>query len=686
MRRIFAVFILLLITCVARAETKSLFDPARHMRVSEVKPGMKGYGLSVFKGTKIEKFDVEVVSVLKNFNPKYDVVLINCKGQNLEHTGAIAGMSGSPIFLDDGSGKARMIGAFAYGWPMVKDPLAGVQPIEYMLQLPVDASPPATQSTVSNPQVTGQTEKPAAEPRGYWNYFDYMPMPGAARAPARFPLAKYGSLAPNPELFGDTSEITRLRPLATPLMVSGVSPKVIEQFNAIFNAYGMSMLQAGGVGGGAPSVGDAPQLEPGSVLAVPLVEGDMDLTAIGTCTEVIGKHIFGFGHAFNNEGVISIPMGSGQINGIVANLMTSFKLGSMGALRGTLTADQTVGVGGKIGKAPAMIPLDVKIIYTDGSGETSYHFDCAAHPKLTPMIVGVAMTSALTGARELPQYQTLDYDVTIDFAGGRKVRAENTLVNAQAGDIFFQLGTPLMAAAENPFERVMPTKISGTFRVTPQAREAQILSINVPRLKHRPGEHVRAFVQYRPFRATEQTMPVDIDLPKDLPDGDYQLVISDWQRYLTDEQAAKPFRFTAQDIKEVFAVLKDVNEIRHNALYVRLLRQPDGVAIGRTAMTHMPSSKRHVLLGSGRSNISPFMSSAVKIVPTQNVMEGSAEFTITIDSEIRVEVAGKPPKAEQVSPKGEEPRAKPAPAPSKSEPAPAPAPASPSENAPSEQP
>jgi hypothetical protein len=426
-------------------------------------------------------------------------------------------------------------------------------------------------------------------------------------------------------------------------------------------------------------------LEPGSVLAVPLVEGDMDLTAIGTCTEVLGNRMWGFGHAFNNEGVISMPMGSGQINGIVANLMTSFKLGSLSALRGTLTADQTVGVGGQVGKSPAMIPVDLKIIYTDGSGDVSYHFDCAAHPKLTPMIVGVAITSALTGARDLPQYQTLDYDVTIQFANNRKVRAENTLVNAQAGDLFFQLGTPLMAAAENPFERVMPTKITGTFRVTPQAREAQILSINVPRLKHRPGEHVRAFVTYRPFRSTETTLPVDIDLPKDLPDGDYQLVISDWQRYLTDEQAAKPFRFTAQNINEVFAVLKDVNEIRHNALYIRLLRQPDGVAIGRTAMTHMPSSKRHVLLGAGRSNISPFMSSAVKVVPTQNVMEGSAEFTITIDSEIRVEVAGKPPKAEQVSPKGEEPRAKPAPAPSKNEPA-APSPVSPSENAPSEQP
>jgi hypothetical protein len=528
---------------------------------------------------------------------------------------------------------------------------------------------------------------PGAEPRDFaprtWNYFDMFPAPGAKKPPKHSVFARWGSLAPNPEL-GDLGDVSRLRPLATPLMAGGIPSKIIDQFNPLFSAYGMTMLQAGGIGGGsAQSTGEAPQLAPGSVLAVPLITGDMDLTAIGTCTEVIGDHIFGFGHAFNNEGVISMPMGSGQINGIVANLMTSFKLGTLSRVTGTLTTDQTVGVAGVTGKTPPTIPMDLRVIYTDGSGDLTYHFNCTAHPKMTPMIAGVAITSALTGARDLPQYQTLDYDVQIDFGSNRKVRVENTLVNAQPGDIFFQLGTPMIAASDNPFERVMPTKVTGTFRVTPEAREAQILSINVPRLKHRPGEHVKAYVTYRPFRGAEATLPVELELPKDLPDGDYQLVISDWQRYVSDEQQYKPFRFTAQNINEVFAVLKDVSEIRHNALYIRLVRQADGVAIGRTAMSHMPSSRRHVLLNAGRSNISPFMSSVVKIVPTQNVMEGSADFTITVDSEIKVEVAGKAPKAEQVAPKGEEPRNKPTPPKSET---PAPVVPTPPDNAPSEQP
>ena len=93
------------------------------MRISEVKPGMKGYGLSVFRGTKIERFDAEVISVLRNFTPKMNVILVRLSGQNLEHTGGIAGMSGSPIYLKDEEGRERLAGAFAYGWPMGKDPV-----------------------------------------------------------------------------------------------------------------------------------------------------------------------------------------------------------------------------------------------------------------------------------------------------------------------------------------------------------------------------------------------------------------------------------------------------------------------------------------------------------------------------------------------------------------------------------
>jgi hypothetical protein len=163
----FALIALCLLSQGAWAADPPGFDPQRHMHVSEVKPGMKGYGLSVFRGTTIEKFNVEVVSVFKNFNSKYDVILVMCSGANLEHTGDIAGMSGSPIFLRDENGRDRLVGAFAYGWPLSKDPLAGVQPIEYMLDIP--ATTPATMPAT---QPGGEVKKIT------WNVTESMMLPG----------------------------------------------------------------------------------------------------------------------------------------------------------------------------------------------------------------------------------------------------------------------------------------------------------------------------------------------------------------------------------------------------------------------------------------------------------------------------------------------------------------------------
>jgi hypothetical protein len=228
-----------------------------------------------------------------------------------------------------------------------------------------------------------------------------------------------------------------------------------------------------------------------------------------------------------------------------------------------------------------------------------------------------------------------------------------------AQELFMEIGLPLVAAAENPFERVMLKKLSGTIHVSSQAREAKILSVNLPKIKYQPGETAKFFVTYRPFRDEEAVLPIEFEMPKDLPEGNYQLFVSDWDNYLEQERQARPFRFTAESSSEVFAVLKDLFSVKHNALYVRLLRQADGVAIGRTAMPKLPSSRRQVLLGAGLSNTTAFLSSTLKIIPTEVVMDGTANFAVTIAREAKVEnSAGKTPKHETkppvVTPKIEE--------------------------------
>ncbi|HMB95187.1 MAG TPA: hypothetical protein VKK61_04035 [Tepidisphaeraceae bacterium] len=634
--RLILLFAFASLSCTARGEVpaeivrKPLFDPARHMRVAEVYRGMKGYGLTVFQGTKIERFNVEVISVLHNFNPKYDVVLIRCLDDRLQHTGAIAGMSGSPIFLTDDAGHDRLIGAFAYGWPLMKDPIAGVQPIEYMLEVGSTLRPEPAATQQSGSFGTTSDHK-------LCRYDPLHPL-------SDFSSDKSDAFDDQPHL-GDNSDAPQLQYLATPLMTAGVSTKVMQQFAPIFRRYGLVSLQAGG--GSSASTQPAAQIEPGSVLAAPLLTGDVDLTAIGTCTEVIGDRVFGFGHPFNNEGPITLPMGSGEIDGIIPSLQQSFKLGAMTQLRGTLIADQVVGVAGKLGKSPPTIPIDLRVIYTDGSMDTTYHFDAAAHPRLTPMLGGMAVAAALSGQRDLPQYHTVDYDLSLEFANGQVVQLKNAIVNNANQALLLQFSGPLMFAAENPFGRVMVKKISGTIRITPEAHEADILSVNLPKMKYKPGETLKAFVRYRPFRQGESILPVELELPHDLRDGTYHLSISDQQTYLEQEEQARPFRFSAESVEDVFGVLKDVGSIRQDAIYVQLLRDADGVAVGRTAMRALPSSRRQVLLDAGLSNVTPFVNTALKIVPTEMVMNGSAEFDIEINSESRVEgPTSRPSKAE----------------------------------------
>src|SRR5688572_13978008 len=296
-------------------------------------------------------------------------------------------MSGSPVYLTDEQGRSRMVGAFAFGWPLMKDPVGGVQPIEYMLRLRADASAEA-------PAATQAVDARATKLNGpvRWKVTDSLPLPGVKGVPKNYPFASWNSTAPNPQLGNALDETTtELRPLATPLMASGLSPRLLEQLGPIFKAHGILPVQAGGVGRSRVNE-KTPEVDiaPGSVLAVPLVTGDIDMTAVGTCTEVIDGHVFGFAHAFMSEGPVILPMGGGQIHGVIANLMTSFKLGSLTQSRGTLYADQSVGIAGRIGPTAPTVPIKLRVKYADGTQDLEYNFNAALHARFTPLLTVAA--------------------------------------------------------------------------------------------------------------------------------------------------------------------------------------------------------------------------------------------------------------------------------------------------------
>lgn len=643
--------------CHAREPADAgFFDPARHMRVDEVREGMKGYGLSVFKGTTVERFEVEVISVLRAFNVKGDVILIRCSGQNLEHTGPVAGMSGSPIYLYDDNGEARMVGAFAYGWALVKDPIAGVQPIEYMLDIrePVAAQADDAGADAGRRDPLGTiSARKWTFPASYWE--GWRTRPEADRL-LNHPRSKPNSIP--------AAQAVKLQPLATPLMTSGMSRRVEEAFGPMLASTGFVSLQAGGGGGGGRAGegdnpgGDPIAIQPGSVLAIPLLTGDLDLTAIGTVTEVIGDRVFGFGHPLNSGGPVELPMGNGHVQAIIPSMMTSFKLGAMGEVRGTITHDETFGVAGVMGDKPRMIPIEVRVIYPEIGEDRLYRFQSAVHPQFTPLLSTIALMNAITGVRDLPPYNTIEYDLVLEFENGRTIQMSNTLSDAFTGAFFYQVGMPMMEAADNPFEPVMVSSLRGEVRIDSTTRQSDILSVILPRTTWQPGDTLKAFVLHRPFRGAEAILPIEMQLPRELPDGEYFLCVSDWISYLQEEQASKPFRFIAENVDEIFDVISDVMSVQRKALYIRLLREADGVAIGKTAMPHLPSSRRQIMLSAGRSNTTPFVSSTVKTLPTDHVMSGSAQFAITIERDTKVLPPARPrPEARPRPQAGDQPAA-----------------------------
>src|SRR5262245_498090 len=249
------------------------------MSINDIRPGMKGIGKTVFQGTKIEQFDVEVLGVLKNIAPKQDMILTRLSGGPLEHTGVIAGMSGSPVFVD-----GKLIGAVAFAFPFAKDPIAGVQPIQQMLDL-LDLRPGA-QPSIARASGTLPTESPVAF---VMDQFQKL----AEGRPLHELLLPQSITANSTPPVGNAQSLMKIQ---TPLFISGASNTALQQFAPIFNAFGFMPVQGGG-GGSAANLGAAStKLEPGSSVNVELIRGDLSWSANGNVTWVDGHKVYSFGY------------------------------------------------------------------------------------------------------------------------------------------------------------------------------------------------------------------------------------------------------------------------------------------------------------------------------------------------------------------------------------------------------
>ena len=592
----------------SRPARPELFDPDRHIAVADVTPGMRGYGLTVFEGTTIEAFEIRVVAPLgRTQQLAGDMVLIECLDERLIESGPVQGMSGSPIYLQCPDGRDRLLGAFAIGWEFSKRPIIGVQPIESMLA--IDADPPA--EAVQNPNAKVGLP-PTLRPGVVAALTDRSPA-GAERR--RTLLAnEIGHATP-----------LGLRDLLAPSADGGLPMLAIQD-------------AATGAGGERPA---APPMEPGASLAVPLVTGDLEAAAIGTCTEVIGDRVFAFGHPLldNGAGRVELPITGATIARVMPLQTASFKLGRVTEAVGTLYGDAPVGVAGTLGPAPAMAPVRLSVGPVESPRAVA--FDVAHAPGTTPsLVIGTIVQSlGLDGSPD--PTRALRWDLTLRFAGPDldepvEVRLRDAAALQESGT--FGLLINLLSAVNGMLSvgdgTARLASIDGAIELVPadELPAANIVSATLDRAAYRAGETARISVVLERLDGVRDVRRIEMLLPSDLPPGEHALLVLPPQSAAAAEAESRPDLADANTPAELAAQYAFVLEYEPNTIHARLALPAAAVAVGDRLFRDLPPSRAALLVGAGASpDVRPVQPAVVAEASVPELVSGGgAEIVLRV--------------------------------------------------------
>ena len=542
---------------------------------------MTGYGLSVFRGTSIDSFPLTILGVLKGNRPGADLILARARGEFLERTGIIAGMSGSPVYIN-----GRLIGAVAYTWAFTKDPVAGITPIGEMLNALRDA--PEGRSEPSDARY-GALDLPSGA---------QSPIPGEAH------------------------------PIVTPLALSGFSPEALRYMDPWLKDNGFVSAP----GGGTSDAGSCDSIVPGSAVGVELVRGDMSATAIGTATYREGNRILAFGHPFYALGRVQLPLTAATIHTVFASQQISTKVGSATRTCGTLVADRSVGIAGELGVAPAMIPVTVAIRGPLGR-DKSYHFEVARSRSLTPGLAAATIVSSISEALFDVGLSTTRYDLTYWLNGGKEIlRRGNALVApaplSGAGD---DVSQTLFLLLVNRFETVRLDSLRADISVEEGLDQATLTSIRVEPAMAAPGEEVQVELSIRPARRPPEIRRVTLRIPPGTPPGD--IVVRACNGPDTDkwERERAPETFEPQNLDHLLGLLS--RERRGDQLFVQLYREVRGVTVHGGEISQAPGSVMDVLGDGAKSGDTGPVKGATLTevqVPMGRVVNGCEQKTVTV--------------------------------------------------------
>lgn len=548
---------------------------AQFMSVDEITPGMKGVGKTVFSGTTIEPFDFEVVEIIRNFKPRRDLILVQLIGKKVEHTGVVAGMSGSPMYID-----GKLIGALSYQMGFFqKEPIAGVTPIHQMLEIFAQEK---------------SREQELAAKRGLNE--DFLAVAAGTRD------FDWAALLP-PQLKNAPTGGTQLSltPLEIPLFFSGFEPRMLDFSAQIFNRMGLSVLQGGG---GSSVEGDQTdnELQPGSAYSVVIVDGDLGLQATGTVTYRDGDRVLGMGHPFFNSGAVKLPMGKAKILTTLSSLMASTKMASLTGVVGTVHQDRTTGVMGISGEEPQMIP--VRLHFTSEFQQpVDYHFRVAEDRSLyslTPLIFSIVLTNTLESARLSMANQTLTLEGRIQLKDHGAIELKNYYAGSRpsefltdgmevAGDVAATLG----ALLANNFETPEIEAVELNFDVLPRKYLAIVQTVSVDKTVVRPGDQLTVSVLLKEYQGKSHVVRQRFTVPEDVSARRIAVYAGSGSTLTRLEARLAPQKYKPQSFEQLMKILN--NKRKNNFVFFQLRALDKGVLVQGEEFPNLPPSVLSVM-------------------------------------------------------------------------------------------
>jgi hypothetical protein len=601
----------LVVVCAYSADANS----AGFWAVEDLKPGMKGYGLSVFQGTRPEKFDVEILGVLRQVSPGRDLILARLSGCNLEYTGVVAGMSGSPVYVE-----GKLVGAVSYAWTFAKEPIAGITPFVQMVEF-VD-------SFERREGLAKARRFPLPEPlrlgdRTWTEIWIGQETGGIAAS------AAHATGNPRP------SESLHLTPLQLPLAGIGFTSHALQLLGERVAGYGLVPVQGGAVGNVKPAA-TTNELVPGSALAVSLVSGDLSLYTIGTLTQVVGERIYAFGHPMLGLGRCEFPLYTGYVHAIYPRQSISFKIGSPLEPVGVLYADVSTGISGYLKRKADLLPVEVTVRFGAEGPSRTYHCQVVRHRALTPQLVYTVLTNAVDAEGELPEELTAHLQLRLELEGQAPIVFRDQFSgssvggNRAPGSLYQPVANLIQLLYSNPIGQLRLNRIVCDTTLTPGRSSADIDAVQLENEVYSPGETLVVYVWLKPYRQPRQRLRLELPLPADLPEGTYTAQVLDDLSNARAELRESPLLYNPTTVEHLLQALAVQTQAKRTRLAVRVSLPNSGVVVEGKAFPDLPPSMLALLNQGRQTGVAPLGRALVGHRDTPWVVQGqqSVQFRV----------------------------------------------------------